>query len=700
MSTRRAEQFTTLRTEGGLLPAGLLGRVAAGDATLPGLTPDAYHLAAGERFGEVINRAWLRLVGAWAGFRDTLAKLPDADLAQGMTRERWLLILFSELGYGRLQPARAIEADGQPFPVSHEWGATPIHLVGARVPLDRRSAGVPGAARSSPHSLVQELLNRDPDRLWGFVSNGLRLRLLRDNLSLTRQAYVEFDLQAMMDGEVYSDFVVLWLLAHQSRVEAGRPEDCWLERWSIEARTQGTRALDHLRDGVEAAIVALGNGFLAHPANGPLRTALQDGQLESRAYYRQLLRVVYRLLFLLVAEERDLLLLPEADAETRRRYANYYSASRLRELAERRRGTRHTDLWTQVQLVVRFLGSADGCPALGLPALGSFLFSSAATAALNSCALANTDLLAALRALSGREDQRAGYRQRFDYRNLGVEELGSVYESLLELHPEVNVPAARFNLRLGGSERRATGSHYTPPAILKRVLDFALQPAIARALAAADPEAALLDLRVLDPACGSGHFLIAAAHRIARAVATVRTGEPEATPLEVRHALREVVARCLYGVDVNPMAVELCRVALWLETLQPGKPLSFLDHHIRAGDSLLGVPLGPTVARNRAAVDAHRKALEDRIGECSAALRKLSALDPDNARLTHEVSALKRELATASTTRGRTPSPTPPSGRPPRTTGIRQEGSRLRTAGVDGPPSFAWLRRWRSYQLT
>lgn len=128
-----------------------------------------------------------------------------------------------------------------------------------------------------------------------------------------------------------------------------------------------------------------------------------------------------------------------------------------------------------------------------------------------------------MRALSGRDDERGRYRQRFDYRNLGVEELGSVYESLLELHPEVNVPARTFNLAHGGSERRATGSHYTPPAILKRVLDFALEPAIARALSAADPEAALLDLKVLDPAAGSGHFLTAAAHRIARALARVRS---------------------------------------------------------------------------------------------------------------------------------------------------------------------------------
>lgn len=105
-----------------------------------------------------------------------------------------------------------------------------------------------------------------------------------------------------MDGEAYSDFVLLFLLAHESRVEAEVPEECWLERWNVEAQAQGTRALDHLRDGVEAAIAALGTGFLAHPANAALRSALQQGAIRPIDYYRQLLRVIYRLLFLLVAE--------------------------------------------------------------------------------------------------------------------------------------------------------------------------------------------------------------------------------------------------------------------------------------------------------------------------------------------------------------------------------------------------------------
>src|SRR5690606_8992888 len=96
----------------------------------------------------------------------------------------------------------------------------------------------------------------------------------------------------------------------------------------------------------------------------------------------------------------------------------------------------------------------------------------------------------------------------------------------------------------------------------------------------------LLSLTVCDPACGSGHFLVAAARRIAKRVAAVREHNPEPTADAVQHALHEVIARCVYGVDLNPMAVELAKVSLWLEALEPGKPLGFLDAHIKLGNAL------------------------------------------------------------------------------------------------------------------
>ena len=501
---RHRDGFATVRTEGAILPRDLLARIAALDKDLGGLTPDDYHLS-GEKLNEATNRAWNRLQGAWAAFRNETASLRDGDDNRGETaalrddgvdggvggtaggtardtataaraaaprasdpgttptRERWLLPLFQELGYGRLATAKAHEIDGRSYAISHGWGHVPIHLVGLNVDLDRRTPGVAGAAQASPHSLLQEFLNRSDEHLWGFVSNGLSLRILRDNRSLTRQAFVEFDLEAMMTGEAYADFALLYLLCHQSRVEAERPEECRLERWSRAAEAQGTRALDQLRKGVEETINALGTGFIAHPGNTELRQKLQDGTLSTQDYYRDLLRLVYRLLFVFVAEDRGLLLDPGASVEAKALYTRFYSTARLRRLAERRRGSRHADLYRGLRLVLGRLGDDRGCPELALPALGSFLFSDVGPAVLGRLEIANRDLLAAVRGLAFTTE--GNVRRAIDYRNLGSEELGSVYEALLELHPEVNVPARTFALAsAGGASARPLEATTRPPA--------------------------------------------------------------------------------------------------------------------------------------------------------------------------------------------------------------------------------------------
>lgn len=301
MQTRTRTPFTTVKTEGVLLPADLLQRIAAGKAE--GLLPQDYHLATGERINEAINRAWNRLLGVWRGFDEQRRRLDATETGVTLTRERWLLILFQELGYGRLTFQRSLElADGKSYPISHLWAQTPIHLVSFRQELDRTDP----TARRSPHSLLQEFLNRSDDHLWGFVSNELALRLLRDNASLTRSAYVEFDFEQMMTGEHYADFSLLWLVCHQSRVEGEgsselgvgsggedgdddstpdsplpTPQSCWLERWSQGAVEEGTRALDDLRTGVQEAIAAPGRGFVRHRANDSLRAALQRGDLST-----------------------------------------------------------------------------------------------------------------------------------------------------------------------------------------------------------------------------------------------------------------------------------------------------------------------------------------------------------------------------------------------------------------------------------
>ena len=197
--------FSTVHSEGAILPMDLLLRISdPQNAQLDGLTPEAYHLSA-IKLNEAVNQAWTRVLGAWQRFKseqDRLDRLSPQESGTTLTRERWLLPLFSELGYGRLLPAKALVIGERSYTISHNWQHTPIHLVSYRVDLDRSVHGENGARRNSPHSLLQELLNRSTEHLWGIVSNGLRLRILRNNVSLTRQAYVEFDLEAMFNNEI------------------------------------------------------------------------------------------------------------------------------------------------------------------------------------------------------------------------------------------------------------------------------------------------------------------------------------------------------------------------------------------------------------------------------------------------------------------------------------------------------------------
>src|SRR5262249_49956366 len=205
-------------------------------------------------------------------------------------------------------------------------------------------------------------------------------------------------------------------------------------------------------------IEALGKGFLAHPANSELRKKLRMGDLSIQDYYRQLLRLVYRLLFLFVAEDRGLLLDPVADPSAHERYTRFYSMARLRHLSARRRGTKHADLYSGLHIVMERLGSDDGCPPLALPPLSSFVWSFRAIPDLARCDIANHDFLEAIRALAFTREDRL--LRPVDYKNLGSEELGSVYESLLELHPDLNVDAATFVLDVAdGNQRKTTGSY-------------------------------------------------------------------------------------------------------------------------------------------------------------------------------------------------------------------------------------------------
>ena len=352
---------------------------------------------------------------------------------------------------------------------------------------------------------------------------------------------------------------------------------------------QPVRAIERLRAGVEGAIVDLGTGFSTHPDNRQLRQRLHGSASDRGEFYRQLLHLTYRIIFLLTAEAREVLLDPGASEPVRARYRQHHAVARLRELVQGRRqrspGDAHGNSWRSLNAVMTALHAGDS--SLGLPALGSRLWGPEACPWLIAGSCDDRHLLAAVAQLSYFEDNP--YRDPVDWREISAHELGSIYECLLERHPRIHAETGVFELATAaGHQRKTTGSYYTPTSLIERLLDSALDPVLERACGQSDPEAALLALTVCDPACGAGHFLVAAARRIARRLAAVRSVNKASRPVDMRAALRDVVGRCIYGVDIDPMAVELCKISLWLEAPEPGRPLSFLDHYIRCGDALLG----------------------------------------------------------------------------------------------------------------
>jgi len=337
----------------------------------------------------------------------------------------------------------------------------------------------------------------------------------------------------------------------------------------------------------------LGTAFLAHPDSHELRERLRGGQLSATGYYRQLLRLVYRFLFLMVVEERRLLFPPDAPNKDRQPlYTAHYGIGRLRDRTERYVAEDHyADLWLGLVRTFILLNDDDEAHELGMSALGGELFDSLACPDLERANCDNVHLLTAIRHLSTFQDGAA--RRRVNYAALDVEELGSVYESLLEYQPHVELePAPIFDLVIG-NERKQTGSYYTPPSLVAELVESALVPVLRDrfkgALTGEEREEAILGMRVCDTAMGSGHFLLAAARRMGRELALVRSGEAEPTPELFRHAVRDVIRRCIFGVDKNRLAVDLCKVALWIEGYSSGLPLNFLDNHIRHGDALVGV---------------------------------------------------------------------------------------------------------------
>ena len=596
-----ALNLPSLRLEGTLFLPDQLEKAALGEAVRQ--TESDYLTPKGLRLKDDYSRAFQIACAQWRHFAPQTER-SDLD-PDSLTRTFVLELLRDAFGYHSIQVIAGFDSNERHYPVSLLAGMVPVVVAPHHLGLDTaderfaiaHASG--GSRKKSAFQLAQEWLNASEDHLWALVTNGKQLRLLRDAETLTRPSYLEIDLQDLLGGQRFAEFAMAWRLLHASRAgQAGEtPIQCIWEAWREAGKEEGTRVREGLRKGVEQALLTLGSGFIQHPANQELRQQLQSGALTKDAYFQQLLRLIYRLIFLFTVEERGLLH-PADDSlgaqQARRAYAEGYAMARLRDRALKRRArNRFDDLWQAACIVFR--GLQAGEPRLALPALGG-LFARDQCPALDSASLSNADLLQVI--LHLRWDNASGSLAPVDYRNMGPEELGSVYESLLELVPEVDLPARQFGFAgltsdgsTQGNARKTSGSYYTPDSLVQELIKSALEPVIAQRLADKpdNPTAALLDIKVIDPACGSGHFLLAAARRLAEALAAQRSPEGAVKPQDYRHALREVISHCIFGVDRNPMALELCRTALWLEGFEEGRPLSFLDHHLQCGDALLGL---------------------------------------------------------------------------------------------------------------
>lgn len=567
--------WPSLSLEGNLIAPAMIAKIDQRQA--PEQSPEEYGVRKGLQIREEIATAFR--VGQ--SHFDAFAKIEHPSAA---ATARFIADFFKEtFGYSDLAPAAApialIASDRVPVVV-----VPPSEL------LDRRSPTLSTDRSRSPAFALQDHLNDRDEALWGIVTNGMQLRLMRDNASLTRPAYIEADLAQMFTNEDIASFAVLWLLIHRTRFGAADTPatDCPLERWRDAGSKEGEAARDRLAGQVQLALKLLGSGFLE--ANPDLAAKLQSGEVNLTEWFNELLRLVYRLIFLMVAEDRNLLHPEKAKPEARALYAQGYSLQSLRKQCYRAATwDKHHDRYEGVKIVFRAL--THGQPALALPALGG-LFAEDRLPHLETARLRNRAFMEALYRLSWLADKTG--MVPVNWRAMETEELGSVYESLLELQPQLGddgktLVFASEAAEQKGNQRKTTGSYYTPDSLVQALLDTALDPVLDKTEGEADdPAKALLKLSVIDPACGSGHFLLAAARRIATRLARIRA---EGTPslADFRHALRDVARCCIHGVDRNPMAVELTKVALWIETVDPGLPLGFFDAQIRCGDALLGV---------------------------------------------------------------------------------------------------------------
>jgi len=511
------------------------------------------------------------------------------ELSRTSTRRalsRWHATVRATLG--PTAAARTIH-DRLAVPLCRELGFTLLPATAATTTRDATMA-LPGVLEHDGRvvaAVVVTAWGRDPAAVWRnavrhgiarnvrwcLCINGPALRIVDTHRTYSRQ-YVEFVLEDAFAHE--RTFAVFWGLLRA---------DAWLHGSERRPLLEAAIALSEShRAAVRSSLQAGVHDALAHLTRALARVS--HGRRSSHAHstrprpFDEALVVIYRILFLLFAEARGLV--PAWHPV----FAAAYTIESLRrpvELLPRPRG-----LWETLQAIARLAHKGCAIGSLRVTPFNGRLFSPRESPLADSADLDDSDVRKAVLALTTRHAD--GVRERIAYGDLGVEQLGGIYERLLDFES----PAARPRPRVRSSasartdRRKATGSFYTPRSLTEYIVRRTLAPLVHDA----EPER-ILDLRVLDPAMGSGAFLVAACRYLALAYESALCREQGLSPDDVderdRAGFRRAIAqRCLYGVDINPMAVQLGRLSLWLATLASDRPLTFLDHRLRAGNSLVG----------------------------------------------------------------------------------------------------------------
>lgn len=569
-----------------------------------------------------IDYVWSSLRNDWNFYKERAnnERLVNKD-PYGTRRARDLMErLFQSLGYSLDRQATNIEVSGTNYDISytcHDLGKMPFIIIGEGISadgsidtldkcsLDYRAKG--GMRKKSAHATMLEYLNAT-ENVYGIISNGQILRIIRNSGQLVKLTYIEFDLRRMLEEDKYTEFCLMFRLLHASRFRTSGDEPCVMERWFNMSIESGNRIRNGLSRAVQTTMETIGNAVLTSEGEGndALREAFANGTMDATQLNKELIHFIYRLLFLFIIEDRGLVYqIPDSPDDPDYKqlcqwqdiYKKFYAASRLRHLSELAylKQRQYSDLWQGLMDTFHLFEPDTFGEKLGIKPLGGVLFGTETLHWLKQCQVSNKDLLAAFSALNEFEDERQ-QKVKINYSSLDVEEFGSVYEGILEMRPFVQPGVAASNWQfgfVGGLDRQSTSSYYTRPDLVQNLIKTTLEPVIKEKIAAQttteEKVKALLNMKVCDAASGSGHIVLAMARTIAWYICTLRTGEDNPASLDYRQALREVISRCVYAVDYNPDAVELCKVVLWIEGYCAGKPLSFLDHHIRCGNSVLGV---------------------------------------------------------------------------------------------------------------